>query len=89
MTNAFDWKNKGPSIFADDPAFKLKSNGKTTSQMASEKVEQARAEGKMPGTIHGLGNDPDKYHKARENAIILRSARLNVRVPMPTTKGTP
>lgn len=89
MTNAFDWRNRGPSIFASDPAFTTKSNGKTTSQMASEKVEQARSEGKMPGTIHGLGNDPDKYHKARENAIVLRPDRLNVRTSKPRNKGTP
>jgi hypothetical protein len=91
MTSTFDWRNKGPSIFASDPAFMTKAGGKTTSQIASEKVEEMRSKGKMPGTIQGLGNDPDKYHKARENAIAMHPENLlTFRTKRPRTpKETP
>lgn len=75
--NPFEWyKRTGPSIFAQDPAFTYKSNGKTTSQMATEKVNEQRAKGKMPGTIQGLGSADDKYLKYREHQYATRPENL-------------
>jgi hypothetical protein len=75
--NPFEWyKRTEPSIFAQDPAFTYKSNGKTTSQMATEKVDEQRKQGKMPGTIQGLGVNTDKYLKYREHQIATRPENL-------------
>jgi len=75
--NPFEWyKRTEPSIFAQDPAFRYKSNGKTTSQMATEKVDEQRAQGKMPGTIQGLGANTDKYLRYREHQIATRPENL-------------
>lgn len=79
--NPFEWyKRTGPSIFAQDPAFVAKSNGKTTSQMATEKVDEQRKNGKSPGTIQGLGAATDKYLKYREHQYATRPENL-VAVP--------
>ena len=75
--NPFEWyKRTEPSIFAQDPAFTYKSNGKTTSQMATEKVNEQRAQGKMPGTIQGLGANTDKYLRYREHQYATRPENL-------------
>lgn len=75
--NPFEWyKRTEPSIFAKDPAFTYKSNGKTTSQMATEKVDEQRQQGKSPGTIQGLGSDEDRYAKYREHQIATRPKNL-------------
>ncbi len=75
--NPFEWyKRTGPSIFATDPAFVAKSNGKTTSQMATEKVNEQRAQGKMPGTIQGLSPNGDKYIAYREHQFATRPENL-------------
>ena len=80
-TNPFEWyKRTEPSIFAADPAFRYKSNGKTTSQMATEKVDEQRKQGKSPGTVHGLGANTDKYLRYREHQIATRPQNL-VAVP--------
>lgn len=75
--NPFEWyKSTSPSIFATDPAFTGKSNGKTASQMATEKVDEQRRQGKMPGTIQGLGANTDKYLKYREHQYATRPENL-------------
>lgn len=59
----------GPSVFSSDPAFRAKSNGKTTSQIATEFVDVQRKQGKNPGTIAGLSIKEDKYAKYREQQL--------------------
>jgi len=61
----FHWKeNPRPSIFADDPAFKAKTNSALTSgQIMTEVVKKKRAENANHGTIYGLV-------KEREDAVI-------------------
>jgi hypothetical protein len=76
-TNPFLWRERTePSIFATDPAFTAKANGKTTSQMATEIVDEQRKKGKSPGTIQGLGANTDKYLKYREHQIATRPQNL-------------
>ena len=81
MNNPFEWRKRTePSIFAQDPAFIYKSNGKTTSQMATEMVDDQRKKGKMPGTIQGLNAARDKYLAYREHQMVTRPENL-VAVP--------
>ena len=61
----FNWKQrKEPSIFATDPYFRTKSDGKTDSQRATDAVERRRMEGVDPGTISNLGK-PSKEKEAQ------------------------
>lgn len=51
----FNWRMRTePSIFAQDPYFKPKSDGKTDSQRASDIVEAKKVNGKAPPVVHGL-----------------------------------
>lgn len=76
-TNPFKWRERTePSVFATDPAFTPKSNGKTGSQIATEFVDEQRKQGKMPGTIQGLGSSEDKYLKYREHQYATRPENL-------------
>lgn len=52
--SAFYWQGE-PSIFANDPAFTPRTNGKTASQIGAEVVERrTREEGRNPGTLSGI-----------------------------------
>jgi hypothetical protein len=64
----FHWKNDPrPSIFLLDHVFRAKGgSGLTTSQIASVVVDDKRKEGKMSGSIRGLG----KATKDKEAALI-------------------
>lgn len=67
MTSPFLWrKDKRPSIFATDPMFTPRSNGKSNSQMQTEAVERKREKGELPGHIDGLG----KPSKKREEQLL-------------------
>lgn len=56
-SNPFNWRLRTtPSIFAQDPYFRTKADGKTDSQRATDTVEQRRSStGIDPGTLFGLG----------------------------------
>ncbi len=64
MTNAFAWKGS-PSIFSTDKTLKpTKVDGKTMSQVATEKAAKRLAEtGRNPGTIAGLSPKADRQIK--------------------------
>jgi hypothetical protein len=63
----FNWRmRKGPSIFAQDPYFRVKADGKTDSQRASDTVEARRSQGIDPGTLYGIG----KQGKDKEAQIL-------------------
>lgn len=67
INNPFLWyKDKRPSIFATDPLFTPRSNGKTNSEMQTESVERRREKGELPGHIDGLG----KPSKKREEQLV-------------------
>lgn len=54
--NPFNWRLRtGPSIFATDPYFKAKADGKTNSQRATDTVENRRKNGDDPSTLYGIG----------------------------------
>lgn len=63
----FLWMNRTePSIFAKDHTFCPKgAKGVSAAQLATDVVEEKRREGKMHGTIHGLGSK-----KAQEEAVL-------------------
>lgn len=53
--NPFNWRLRTtPSIFATDPYFKTRSDGKTDSQRVSEIVEAKKINGFAPPTVYGL-----------------------------------
>lgn len=57
--SAFYWQGE-PSIFATDPAFTPRTNGKTASQIGAETVaRRTLAEGRNPGTMHGISRRAD------------------------------
>lgn len=57
--SAFYWQGE-PSIFATDPSFTPRTNGKTASQIGAETVaRRTREEGRNPGTLHGLSRRAD------------------------------
>ena len=57
--SAFYWQGE-PSIFANDPAFTPRTNGKTASQIGAEGVERrTREEGRNPGTLTGISRRAD------------------------------
>ena len=57
--SAFYWQGE-PSIFANDPAFTPRTNGKTASQIGAEVVERrTREEGRNPGTLTGISRRAD------------------------------
>ena len=65
--NPFLWyKDKRPSIFAADPMFTPRANGKTNAEMQTESVERRREKGELPGHIDGLG----KPSKKREEQLL-------------------
>ena len=63
----FNWYlRNGPSIFAQDPYFRPKADGKTDSQRATDTVEKRRVNGIDPGTISNLG----KHTKEKEAQLL-------------------
>jgi len=57
--SSFYWQGE-PSIFAKDPAFTPRTNGKTASQIGAETVaRRTREEGRNPGTLHGISRRAD------------------------------
>ncbi len=57
--SAFYWRGQS-SIFATDPAFTTRTNGKTASQIGAETVaRRTREEGRNPGTLHGISRRAD------------------------------
>ena len=70
-SSPFLWaQHPRPSIFVDDPTFKVKQSAKTGSQLATEVVERKRKDNVHYGTIYGLA-------KEREEAII-RSRLMHI-----------
>ena len=60
-SSPFLWaQHPRPSIFADDPSFKAKTSGKTTSQISTEVVQRKRDQGIEAGTIYGLNKERDE-----------------------------
>lgn len=52
----FNWRmHTEPSIFATDPAFKARKDGKTDSERASEITEARRSSSKDPVDLYALG----------------------------------
>ena len=75
MTNPFLWrKDKRPSIFATDPMFTPRANGKTNAEMQTEAVERRREKGELPGHIDGLG----KPSKKREEQLLAYKQHLPI-----------
>lgn len=67
INNPFLWyKDKRPSIFATDPLFTPRSNGKTNSEMQTENLEKRRMNGELPGHLHGIG----KVSKSKEEQLL-------------------
>ena len=64
----FNWRLRTePSIFAKDPYFRAKGEqGRSTSQIMTEFVENQRAKGIEPGSINGLG----KLTKEKEQRLL-------------------
>lgn len=63
----FNWRmRKEPSMFATDPYFKMKADGKTDSQRAMDTVESRRKQGDDPGTLYGIG----KPTKEKEEKLL-------------------
>ena len=52
----FNWRMRTErSIFASDPQFCARKDGKSISEVQTELIERKRAEGEMPGHIYGVG----------------------------------
>lgn len=52
----FNWRMRTePTIFAKDPQFRARKDGKSNGEVQSEVIERKRAEGEMPGHIYGVG----------------------------------
>lgn len=64
--NPFEWwKNPEPSIFAKDPLFKARSDGKTNSQAQSEAISRRVANGESPGTVLGISTKADERMRSK------------------------
>lgn len=65
--NPFNWRLRTePSIFAKDPYFRPKADGKTDSQRATDTVEARRKQGDDPGGMYNIG----KNTKAKEERLL-------------------
>jgi hypothetical protein len=60
----------------EDPYFRASKSGKTTSQIASEAIDEQRKQGRATGTIIGLSKETEKYARYREHAIVTRANRM-------------
>lgn len=49
------WARTESSIFASDPQFRARQDGKSISEVQTALIERKRAEGEMPGYIYGVG----------------------------------
>lgn len=57
----FHWtQDKRLSVFAKDINFRASGSGKTHSQISTEHVEQARAEGTMAGFLRGISRNREE-----------------------------
>lgn len=64
--NPFNWRNNPePSIFAKDPLFKARSDGKTNSQAQSEAISRRVANGESPGTVLGMSPKADERLRSK------------------------
>lgn len=82
----FLWRNRTePSIFAKDHTFWPKgTSGKSGAQLATDVVEEKRKEGKMHGTIHGLGSTTRKKEEqllAYKQFGVYSKAKASVKNP--------
>lgn len=67
INSPFNWRMRTePSIFAKDPYFRPKADGKTDSQRATDTVEARRKEGIDPGTLYGIG----KQNRTKEEQML-------------------
>ena len=65
INNPFNWRMRTrPSIFANDPAFRAKADGKTDNQRATETVQRRRDQGVDPVKLYGIGK-PTKEKEER------------------------
>lgn len=79
----FNWYlRNGPSIFAQDPYFRPKADGKTDSQRATDTVEKRRVNGIDPGTISNLG----KHTKEKEAQLLAYKQFGTYSKAVPSTK---
>lgn len=57
IRSPFNWRLRTePSIFAQDPIFRAKKDGKSIGEVQTETVERKRDEGQLPGHIYGVGS---------------------------------
>ena len=71
LRSPFNWRlNNEPSIFAKDPAFRPRKDGKTSSQIQSEVVDERRSTGENVGSLHGMGNSTTKTPDERINTLV-------------------
>jgi hypothetical protein len=60
VTNAFNWNDGTPSIFAGDRAARGTKNGESWSHVATKAVKtKEKATGKNPGTVYGISKAAD------------------------------
>jgi hypothetical protein len=83
--NPFNWRMRtGPSIFAQDPSFTPRKDGKSNGEVQSAVIARKVAEGKSPGTIHNLGRQ-DKGKEAQVLAYrqfgVYSKATPSIKVP--------
>lgn len=85
INSPFNWHlRKEPSIFAKDPAFTPRKDGKSNSEVQTEVVERRKARGENPGTIHNLGKqsaDKEQQILAYRQFGTYTRAKPSVKVP--------
>lgn len=51
----FNWReNKEPTIFAKDPQFRPRRDGKSSGEVQSEAISRRVANGESPGSLYGI-----------------------------------
>lgn len=54
--NPFNWRLRTtPSIFATDPLFRARKDGKTVGEVQTEVLDRKRLNGEAVGYMHGIG----------------------------------
>jgi hypothetical protein len=70
-SNPFNWHMRtGGSIFAHDPAFRARKDGKSNSQVQSEVVDERRSKGENVGSMHGIGKTTMKNSEERAKSLL-------------------
>lgn len=66
-----------PSMFMDDPMFRVSKSGRSLSQASTENVEKARANGSVAGYIKGISRNKEAEILRIRDFSLFSRARAN------------